>query len=153
MSAVLAEAKPLHVCVSVPDRDRAIAFWTEIFGFEEKKRFDIGGIGARGAFLKSAGLELELFEVAGSEPVPESRKAPNSDLLVQGTKHLAFRVPDVRAALKAVVARGVEVAAVQPSFDRPMAPETDPSGDGPAVAAFIHDPFGTLIELVGPEAD
>lgn len=67
---------------------------------------------------------------------------------------IAFTVPDAQAAIDALVRRGVCIAAVQRSFSEPMLPEADPSMDAarskrPAVAAFIQDPAGSLIEIIG----
>ncbi|MFO1400649.1 MAG: VOC family protein [Steroidobacteraceae bacterium] len=151
---VLPDVRPDHFSFSVPDLDQAIAFWRDIFGFAVEHRFEIAAIPAQGAFMTRGGFRLELWQVAGSAPVPEERRAPNSDLKTQGTKHIAFTVPDAQAAIDALVRRGVRVAAVQRSFSEPMLPEADPAMDAarskrPAVAAFIQDPAGSLIEIIG----
>ena len=153
VAAVLKDVRPHHFCIAVPDIEKAIGFWTEIFGFSTKFRFDIPAIKAKGAFLKFPGIEIELFELAGAKPVPEERKQPNTDLMTNGNKHMAFRVPDVQAAINAIVKAGVKVVAVRRSFDRPMEHEADPTGDRKAIACFAQDPFGSLFELVGPETD
>lgn len=142
--------KPHHVSYSVPDIDRAIAFWQEVFGFELKFRFDVAAIGGKGAFVASPALQIELWEVAGSVPVPEDRRQPNTDLKTAGTKHLAFQLEDLPAALKRLDEAGVSIAAVQASPDQPMRPYAGPVEK--AFSAFICDPFGSLIELLGPEA-
>jgi methylmalonyl-CoA/ethylmalonyl-CoA epimerase len=146
--------RPDHFSFSVPDIEQAIVFWRDIFGFAVEHRFEIAAIPALGAFMGRDGFRLELWQVAGSAPVPAERRAPNSDLRTQGTKHIAFTVPDAQAAIDALVQRGVHVAAVQRSFSEPMLHEADPSMDAarskrPAVAAFIHDPAGSLIEIIG----
>jgi hypothetical protein len=51
--------------------------------------------------------------------------------------------------------KGVDIAAVQRDFTQPMVQEENPSTGAdrsrkPAVAAFIRDPAGTLIELIAP---
>jgi methylmalonyl-CoA/ethylmalonyl-CoA epimerase len=150
----LPSVRPDHFSFSVPDLEQAMAFWRDIFGFEVEQRFEIAAIPARGAFMSRDGFRLELWQVAGSAPVPAERRAPDSDLRTQGTKHIAFTVPDVQAAIDTLVQRGVHIAAVQRSFSEPMRPETDPRMDAaggrrPAVAAFIHDPAGSLIEIIG----
>ena len=63
---------------------------------------------------------MELFELADVKPVPEERKQPNTDLLTSGNKHMAFRVPDVQAAINELVKHGVKVVAVRRDSDRPM---------------------------------
>lgn len=143
-------AKPHHVSYSVPDIEGAIGFWRDIFGFELTSRFDVAAIGGKGAFLASPALRIELWEVTGAAPVPEGRKTPNSDLKTAGTKHLAFQVPDLPAALKDLAEAGVGIVAVQAAPTEPMRPY-----DGPpetAFSAFIRDPFGSLIEILGPDA-
>lgn len=141
-----------HVSIAVPDIERAVAFWTDLFGFAVDKRFEVPAIGGKGAFLKSSTIRIELWELAGGAPVPPQRRQPNSDLLTAGTKHLAFSVADLPAALDALRSRGIAIVAVQRSPGGPMRME-DADVHGPAFAAFIHDPFGTLIELLGPEAE
>jgi methylmalonyl-CoA/ethylmalonyl-CoA epimerase len=145
--------KPHHMSISVPDLDESIAFWTDIFGFTLEHRAAIDAIPGKLAFLENNGFRIELWEVEGANPVPESRKEPNSDLHTNGTKHIAFQVPDVQAALDELVKKGADVAAVQRNFSEPMMHEDDPTMDAnrtkqPAVAAFIRDPAGTLIELI-----
>jgi methylmalonyl-CoA/ethylmalonyl-CoA epimerase len=145
--------KPHHMSISVPDMEVAIAFWTDIFGFRVEHRASIDAIPGKVAFLEHEGFRIELWEVAGANPVPESRKEPNSDLHTNGTKHIAFQVPDVQTALDELVKKGVDIAAVQRDFTEPMIYEDDPTMDAnrtkrPAVAAFIRDPAGTLIELI-----
>lgn len=151
---LLPDVRPDHFSFSVPDIEQAIAFWRDVFGFAVEQRFEIAAIPAQGAFMTHGGFRLELWQVAGSAPVPAERRAPNSDLKTQGTKHIAFTVPDAQAAIDALVRRGVRIAAVQRSFSEPMLPEADPSMDAarskrPAVAAFIQDPAGSLIEIIG----
>lgn len=139
--------------ISVPDMEEAIHFWTDIFGFRLERSAFIEAIPGKLAFLENNGFRIELWEVEGADPIPESRKEPNSDLRTNGTKHIAFEVPNVQAALDEFVKKGVDIAAVQRDFTQPMIYEADPSMDAnrskrPAVAAFIRDPAGTLIELI-----
>jgi methylmalonyl-CoA/ethylmalonyl-CoA epimerase len=140
-----------HVSISVPDMEAAIAWYGEIFGFAVEFRFDVEPLSAKGAFLKRAELRLELWQVGGGEPVPESRRDPNSDLRTGGTKHVAFAVPGLQARLVELAKRGVDIAAVQRHPTEPMLPDPDLAaapGKRPAFAAFIRDPGGTLIELI-----
>jgi methylmalonyl-CoA/ethylmalonyl-CoA epimerase len=139
-----------HFSVSVPDLEAAIAWYSDIFGFVVEARFEIDAIPAKAAFLRSPALRLELWQAAGSAPVPEDRKIPNSDLKTCGTKHIAFAVPDLQGRLKELVKRGVDIAAVQRHPHEPMQPDADPAAPGkqPAFAAFIRDPAGSLIELI-----
>jgi len=139
-----------HFSVSVPDLEGSIAWYSEILGFAVESRFEIEPLSAKAAFLKRGDLRLELWQVSGGEPVPESRRDPNSDLRTAGTKHVAFAVANLQRCLAELVKRGVDIAAVQRDPAEPMLPDPDPAAPGktPAFAAFIRDPGGTLIELL-----
>lgn len=151
MSSALSGHAPHHFSVAVPDMDQALAWYESILGFATERRFHVPGIPADGAFLQGpGGLKLELWCAVGVAPVPDHRKVPDSDLRTAGTKHLAFQVPDLQAQLAALVARGVDIAAVQRKRTEPMRPDPEPLAPGkpPVFAVFIRDPFGTLIELL-----
>ena len=139
-----------HVSISVPDIEQAISWYGEILGFTVHSRFDIQAISAQGAFLKRDTYWIELWQVGTGSQVPNLRKNPDTDLLSGGTKHMAFRVPDLQSHLRELVNRGVDIAAVQRDPTEPMQGEIDPAAANqrPAFAAFIRDPAGTLIELL-----
>jgi methylmalonyl-CoA/ethylmalonyl-CoA epimerase len=139
-----------HFSVSVPDLNQALAWYSDILGFNEEMRFEIGAIGAQGAFMVREGLRIELWQIAGGAPVPLNRREPDMDLRTGGTKHVAFLIPELQSRLAELVARGVDVAAVQRNPTEPMRIEQDPLDPAkpPAFAAFIRDPAGTLIELL-----
>lgn len=145
-----------HVSIAVTDLERALDFWTGIFGLAVQRRIELPALRARGAFVGADGLSIELWALAAARPVPDERRLPNTDLATAGTKHVAFRVADLAATLDRLAGRGVAIVAVQASPDEPMRPAADhfarPPAERRAFAAFIHDPFGTLIELLGPEA-
>jgi len=150
---IISDLRPHHFSISVPNIEDGIHFWTEIFGATVDHRFRVDAIGGDGAFLSIGTLKLELWELAGANPVPPERKTPNSDLLTNGTKHIAFSVPDLQSSLEALHHAGVKIVAVQRERGLPMQAEEDPSlasdpARKPAFAAFIHDPSGTLIELL-----
>lgn len=143
-----------HVGFSVADIDRAIAFYGEVFGFEVEDRKYIAPIDTHLAFLRRGATRLEFFQKAGSRPVPEHRKAPNTDLAEQGTKHPCFSVGDCQRALELLAQRGdVEIVGVLRRPGDPMAKEDDPAlkpGDPrpPAAAFFFRDPNGLIVEIV-----
>ena len=148
--AVLPALQVHHVSVSVPDLEAALDWYASILGFRLEHRFEIAALPARAAFVERDGLRLEIWEAAGGARVPDIRREPNTDLSEGGTKHVAFAVTDLQECLGRLVALGVDVAAVQRDPHAPMARESDPrdSSQGPAFAAFIRDPGGTLIELL-----
>jgi methylmalonyl-CoA/ethylmalonyl-CoA epimerase len=139
-----------HVSISVPDIEAAISWYGEILGFAVHSRFEIQAISAQGAFLKRDAFWIELWQVGAGAQVPNLRKNPDTDLLSGGTKHMAFRVPDLQSHLLELVNRGVDIAAVQRDPTEPMRGEINPAAanERPAFAAFIRDPAGTLIELL-----
>ena len=151
MSAMLLPGLDVHhVAVSVPELERAIEWYQAILGFEVEHRFEVAAIPARAAFIRRGALRIELWEASGGATVPPQRREPNSDLLTGGTKHVAFRVTDLQGCLVRLQARGVDIAAVQRQPTEPMRAEEDPADAtrGPAFAAFIRDPGGTLVELL-----
>jgi methylmalonyl-CoA/ethylmalonyl-CoA epimerase len=143
-----------HVSISVPDIAAAIAWYGRILGFAVHSRFTIEAISAQGAFLKRDAYWIELWQVGAGAQVPDSRRDPDTDLLSGGTKHMAFRVPDLQSHLPELVRRGVDIAAIQRDPAEPMQAEVNPGApnERPAFAAFIRDPAGTLIELLDQSA-
>lgn len=148
---ILGHAVPHHFCVSVGDREEAIAWWRDIFGFECEFNFEIPHIGAKGAFVRRGAMRIEIFEITASAPTPAARLRPNTDLATQGGKHFCFAVDDVQAALDAAFLAGVTIAGVMRDRKDGMREEADPrltEGRKPASAFFINDPWGTLIEIL-----
>jgi len=143
-----------HAGFSVADIETAIAFYGEVFGMELEFRKYIEPIDTHLAFLRRDGFRFEFFQKAGSTPVPEHRKAPNTDLGEQGTKHPCFSVGDCQAALELMHAReDVEVIGIIRRPGDPMVREQDPTlGPGdprpPAAAFFFRDPCDLIVEIV-----
>jgi methylmalonyl-CoA/ethylmalonyl-CoA epimerase len=145
------DLKPHHLGISVRDMDEAITFWSEVFGFELDFKAELKPIRTTVAFLKRDGFRIELFEKYGAAAVPEERLKPNTDLLVQGTKHIAFSVEDVQDAAEKLHARGVRIVGIMRGHGSPMQHEDDPRLDGtkqPAMALFFLDASDVLIEII-----
>jgi methylmalonyl-CoA/ethylmalonyl-CoA epimerase len=126
--------RPHHVGLSVPNLEASIEWYKRILGFELEQSLFIDKIPAKVAFLKKGDFRLELFELEGSAPLPEERKLPNSDLRTHGTKHIAFAVADVDAAVEELMRHGVNIVMHARVQGNPM--------------AFIHDNSGILVELI-----
>lgn len=139
-----------HVSIAVPDLETAVAWYCGVFGLQVEQRMDAASFGLRGAFLRRPGVRLELWQSLSLPATPEARRAPEMDLRITGTKHVAFVVPDLPAAMTALRQRGVEVLMVQRARTEPMRPDPEPLAPGKPrlFAAFIADPFGTAIELI-----
>lgn len=90
--------EPLHLAVSVRDMDAAIAWFEEILNFRLRSKSEMTPMGFKAAFMENGkGFELEIFEPEKPQPLPEERLLPNTDNMVIGNKHLAFKVPDLDA--------------------------------------------------------
>jgi catechol 2,3-dioxygenase-like lactoylglutathione lyase family enzyme len=138
-----------HVSIAVPDIDAAIAWYSKIFGLSIEHRMETS-FGMRGAFLRRPGIRLELWQAQSLPDTPEARRAPKQDMKIMGIKHVAFVVPDLRAALAALLKQNVQLIAVQYDRSEPMRPDPDPLAPGKRrpFSIFIADPFGTPIEIL-----
>lgn len=124
-----------HIGISVPDLEKSIQWYHDILGFECEKRFRIEAIPASCAMIKNGPLRIELFQPDNFKPMPDERRAPDTDNLTHGNKHGAFVVEDVFKLADHFRAKGVDIVWVKRM--------------GPGVAAvFIRDNFGTILEFV-----
>lgn len=128
-----------HGGVSVPDLEAAIAWYSDVLGFELERRFHIERARADVAFVRRGPLRFELFQVAGAAPLPNERRFPPSDLQTHGNKHVAFRVADLDAFLAALEAKNADVAMVV--------------REGFGKGCFVRDCAGNLIEFVEQPGD
>ena len=87
-----------HVALSVPDIGQSIAWYQKMFGFKEVRRGRQPN-GMQTALIQRSDIRIELFQVTGAAPLPESRRNPSEDFRTHGLKHFAFRVSDIRAVL------------------------------------------------------
>lgn len=148
----LADLEAHHFCISTPDLEASLAWWRDVLGFELDFRFELPHIRCQGAFARRGAFRVEFFSIDGSAPAPAERLKPDGDLRVQGGKHICFSVEDAQAALEELHAKGVRIAGVRRQGG-PMREEADPRLDAergrkPAMAVFLLDPAGALIEIV-----
>jgi methylmalonyl-CoA/ethylmalonyl-CoA epimerase len=123
-----------HVGISVPNVEESIAWYKKMLGFDVVTRMNQGS-GMTVGHIRRGNCYIELFQVADAKPLPEYRRDPSADLRVHGLAHFAFQVADVFAAVKALKAKGAEIA---------MEPV-----DTPDVAfAFVRDNAGNTFELI-----
>jgi lactoylglutathione lyase len=129
---------PHHVGLTVEDLDSAQAWYEQALGLKCQLRFELPN-GALGAMLAtSGGARVELFQVSGV--VDRDRWLdPPTAMKTRGFGHVAFEVDDLEGAFDAIVAAGGK--AVWPPRDSP-----EPGRR----MAFVHDPEGNLLELIGP---
>jgi lactoylglutathione lyase len=129
-----------HVGLTVTDIERSQAWYREALGLELQLSFALPG-GARGAMLRSAGdAGVELFQVPAAE-AGMSFADPPAAMRTAGFGHVAFETDDLDAAY---------VRAIEAGAGEVWAPRQSPEPD--RRMAFIHDPDGNLIELIGPKA-
>lgn len=141
-----------HIGLSVPDLDKAVAFYRDVLGFYvimpptliEQDETDIGvmcndvfgpGWGKfRIAHLATADrIGFELFEFAGNH-VPDN----NLPFRQTGMFHFAIQDPDVEGLLAKIVAAG--------GRQRMPVREYFP-GKKPYRMVYVEDPFGIVFEL------
>ena len=127
-----------HTGLTVRDLDAARDWYAAALGFDVVVAFDLPG-GVRGAMLQTpGGARVELFEVGGSTE-GLAWADPPAALRRRGFGHVALEVSDLDAAFAAAVDAGGA-----PVWDPRQSPEPGRR------MAFVHDPEGNLVELIGP---
>ena len=117
-----------HVAIIVSDYRRAREFYVEKLGFPVLRENFRPDRGDWKLDLKFGDGELELFAIPGVPPRPSWPEA-------RGLRHLAFRVEDVEAAVRALEERGIPCEPIR----------TDPFTGGRMT--FFRDPDGLPLEL------
>lgn len=123
-----------HFAVSVRNLDEAIEWYDKVLGFRLANKDSILGVPVKVAHMSGYGIQLELFEAENSEVLPDSRRHPNDDLMVQGNKHFSLTIPDRETAKKELKNLNVEIVMI--------------ADVNSTYGIFIHDPTGNLIELI-----
>lgn len=122
----------LHTMLRVGDLDRSIAFYTEVLGMRLLRRQDYPDGEFTLAFLgygdEAANTVIELTYNWGTDHYD----------LGTGYGHIAIEVDDVYAAADAIKARGGQILR-----------EAGPMNAGSTIIAFVADPDGYPIELIG----
>ncbi len=123
-----------HVAVAVYDLEAAMSRWG-LLGLGCTHVEDVPSEGVRVAFLPAGEVALELLQPLDPDgPVARFLQARG-----EGLHHVAFRVPDLHAALNSARASGVRVVEPAPRL-----------GSRGRRVAFLHpkDTAGVLVELV-----
>ena len=131
------DLRPDHAGISVGDLEASIAWYRDMLGFELMRTVDIPDAedAGRVALVKHGDFILELFWLPKAAPLPEGRRHPATDLLIQGIKHVAYAVNDIAALMDELKAKGVDVV-----WDITV-------HDG-SPCAFVSDNSGNLVEFV-----
>lgn len=131
-----------HIALSVPDLERALAFYRDLLGFEcvsesewdgdfpaADRAIGLDATSARMAMLKAANVYMELWQYR--HPAPRDTTARPCDL---GYPHMALQVRDIEAEHRRLSAGGMQFVG-------------DPVDFGRSSAIYGRDPFGNVIEL------
>ncbi len=122
-----------HTALVVKDLERSIDFYTRVLGFHIARRLKFPD---RELVLLALGEEpAAKLELLRYDATDQSDSVP-ADRTRLGLRHLAFHVPDVRAAFDQLAEAGMKMQE-EPPFRRP---------GGPPIA-FGYDPNGVLLEF------
>jgi lactoylglutathione lyase len=148
-------SKPtIDLGVVVSDVEKAVKFYTEAIGFQERQGFQVPGDFAKDAGLTSGpqldirvlslgsgddATLLKLMQVAGAESKPSDNTVIHSQL---GFSYLTIHVRDMNASLEKLEQADVPTVAKTP-IEIPFVPGV--------FLTIVRDPDGNLVELVGPK--
>lgn len=123
-----------HLGIAVPSLESGQAFWTDIMGLKLEDTETVEEQKVTTAFLPVGESEVELL-VSTS---PDGPIAKFIEKKGAGFQHVAFKVPDINAALAELKEKGVK-----------LIDETPRIGAGGAKIAFLHPKAtgGVLVEL------
>lgn len=124
----------LHTMIRVGDLERSIQFYTEVLGMELLRRKDYPD----GKFT----LAFVGYGAESENSVIELTHNWDTDAYDHGNAfgHVALEVDDVYKACEEIRARGGNVTR-----------EPGPMKSGTTILAFVDDPDGYKIELLGPK--
>jgi catechol 2,3-dioxygenase-like lactoylglutathione lyase family enzyme len=140
-----------HVGVTVPDLDRSIRFYADVFGAELEWDLTVEGDAAAGltrvpgadlrfVSLRFAHGSIELFEFRGGAPGRPNDRALND----VGVHHLCLEVDDIEAVHRRLVELDL------PCWTEPQLIE---EGSLAGLRFFMfEDPDGQLVEILQPPA-
>ena len=123
-----------HIGVAVQDLAKALAFYRDALGLEIEAAEDVYSQRVRAHFIPVGQSSIELLEATASDSAIAKYIAKRGP----GIHHITLRVPDIRAALAQLKARGVRLVDEMPR----------PGAEG-ALIAFVHPSaaHGVLVEL------
>lgn len=142
-----------HIGLSVPDLDRAVAFYTEVMGWylimaPSEIVEDDSAIGEMCSDVFGGGWErfriahlstgdrigVELFEFKNAED-----PANNFEYWKTGIFHFCVQDPDVEGLAERIVAAGGRKRMAKPRYYYP--------GEKPYRMIYMEDPFGNILEI------
>jgi glyoxylase I family protein len=118
----------------VEDQEKALAFYTDVFGFKKKNEFPVGEYRWITVVSPEGHDDVELTLEPNVNP---AAKAFQRAMFEQGIPLAAFEVSDIAAEYERLRARGV-------AFTQ------EPTTMGPVIVAVCSDTCGNLIQLYQP---
>jgi len=136
MTESTSDARIDHAMIRVLDLDKSLDFYTRVLGMKLLRKSDYPGGRFTNAFVGygEAGDGQAALELTHNWDQEEPYERGN------GWGHIALRVGDIYATAERIKAHGVE-----------FTKEPSPMKHGTRVIAFIKDPDGYAIELVGAQ--
>jgi predicted enzyme related to lactoylglutathione lyase len=120
--------------VMVEDQDKALAFYTDVFGFKKKHDFPVGEYRWITVVSPEGHADVELALEPNVNPAAKTFQRAMFD---QGIPLAAFEVGDIAAEYQRLRGQGV-------AFMR------EPTAMGPVISAVCSDTCGNLIQLYQP---
>jgi methylmalonyl-CoA epimerase len=123
-----------HIGIAIKDLDAALTFYRDALGLEIEETEEVASQRVRAHFIPVGEPALELLEATASD----SAIARYIEKRGPGIHHITLRIPDIRAALANLKAKGIRLV-----DDAPR-----PGAEG-ALVAFVHpsSAHGVLVEL------
>lgn len=125
-----------HYAISVSNSEKSRGFYEKL-GFRTVKDYQADDGSVRIVQMENAGFLLEMFCYPDSDPTPDFVETLNTDLHVNGAKHMALAVEDPKKAAEYLLKEGLigEMPVVNEGrLGRPY--------------FFIQDPDGIFVEII-----
>ncbi|WP_455277610.1 VOC family protein [[Eubacterium] cellulosolvens] len=129
-----------HVAITVENLDKAIDFYSDVFGFSLLKKKEKSELGITYALLQNDNLRIELIEPLTINSVKENIEE-NQDLVTKlcdgkGLNHLSIKVKNLNEIVDKLEKKGAKKIAELGSKD------------GSSKLIFYADIEGNMIELI-----
>ena len=123
-----------HVNIATPDASGLAEIFSDLFGLQIVKRTEVADQGVRVVKLAAGNAIIEMTEPTGEDTPVGRFLAKNRP----GLHHVCFRVDDLRATVRDLLAEGVELVNEEPSIGAAGLP-----------IVFVHPRScgGVLVEL------
>ncbi len=125
-----------HYAISVSDIEKSRRFYEKL-GFRVVKEYQAEDGSVRILQMENDGFLLEMFCYPDSEPTPDFVDTLNTDLHVNGAKHMALAVRDPKKAAEYLLSEGL-------IGEKPVVNE----GRMGRPYFFIKDPDGIFVEII-----